>query len=212
MTKTHVERRGVVTRRMGLAALLGVLALIPLMTATGGEDMTEQTRILVDFGEEGENGRWRVINDDVMGGVSQSGMAITPDSVAVFEGNLSLDNNGGFASVRRLPQDYKLFGFHGILLRVNGDGRKYQFRVRTNEGFDGVSYRAEFKTDPGKWMTVTIPFSSLEPTFRGRLVPGAPKLKAEDIRQIGFLLGDKREGRFRIEIDWIKACQLQSKE
>jgi len=171
-----------------------------------------KTKALVDFENPEESKQWSVVNDGVMGGLSQSGVEITSAAHALFAGKLSLENNGGFASIRRKPHDYGLNGYDGILLRVKGDGRTYQFRVRTNDRFDGVSYRAEFKTKPEEWMTAKIPFKSLKPTFRGRPVPSAPELRPDRIRQIGFLLGDKREGRFQIEIDWIQTYRLQGSD
>jgi len=184
---------------------LGMFVLVGPMICMGGEIVTMETRVLVDFTEQKEVGQWRIINDGVMGGLSQSGIEIEVPGSAVFEGHLSLENNGGFASVRRLPVDYELLGFDGVLIRLRGDGRTYQFRVRSDQRFDGVSYQAGFKTEAGKWVTVRIPFASLSPTFRGRPVPSAPKLRPQDIRQIGFLIGDKHEGKFRIEIDSIQA-------
>ena len=186
--KGRANVNGAAGFQASIATLLGIVALLHPGISVGEEHVIEEPTVLVDFTGEEEQGQWRIVNDGVMGGLSQSGIAIGPDHVAVFEGRLSLENNGGFASVRRRPHDYSLAGFDAVMLRIRGDGRTYQFRVRTNERFDGVSYRAEFMAEPGKWMTVTIPFSSLEPTFRGRPVPEAPKLKPEDIRQIGFLL------------------------
>jgi len=197
---------------MASVTFLTITAWLSSMTFLGGETTHGETKVLVDFKAAKENKAWRVINDGVMGGLSQSGIEIADSNIAVFKGTLSLENNGGFASVRRLPHDYELAGFHAILLRVKGDGRTYQFRVRTDERFDGISYQAEFKTKPGKWVTVEIPFKLLKPTFRGRAVPDAPELCPEDIIQIGFLIGDKREGSFRIEIDWIQTYRLRSKK
>ena len=190
---------------------LSIAAWLSPMFCVGGETVTSEKKVLVDFKAAKENEQWMVVNDGVMGGLSQSGIKITHLAIAVFEGTLSLENNGGFASVRRLPYDYGLAGFDGILLRVKADGRTYQFRVRTNDRFDGISYRADFEATPGKWVTVKIPFKSLKATYRGRTVPDAPDLRPEDIRQIGFLIGDKREGSFRLEIDWIQTYRLRSK-
>merc|ERR1712130_903831 len=44
-------------------------------------------------------GGWKIVNDDVMGGVSQ-GASRAAKNVMVFEGNVSLENNGGFSSVQ----------------------------------------------------------------------------------------------------------------
>ena len=197
--------------KSAITAFCGMAVLLCGGNCVGDDKVTSKTKRLIDFKASKESKQWRIINDGVMGGLSQSGIEIASPAIAVFKGKLSLENNGGFASVRRLPHDYKLAGFDGILLRVKGDGRAYQFRARTNKRFDGVSYRAEFKTKPGKWMTVKIPFNSLRPTFRGRPVPSAPELKPEAISQIGFLLGDKREGDFRLEVDWMQAYQFPGK-
>jgi len=40
-----------------------------------------------------------IVNDGVMGGVSQSGLRHDPQGM-IFEGQVSLENNGGFASMR----------------------------------------------------------------------------------------------------------------
>ena len=208
MKRTTSRRNGVGGVNAASITFLSIAAWLSPMISVGGETANSDMKVLVDFKAAKENEQWRVINDGVMGGLSQSGIEITDPTIAVFKGTLSLENNGGFASVRRLPHDYKLAGFDGILLRVKGDGRTYQFRVRTNERFDSISYRAEFKAKPGKWVTVKIPFKSLKPTFRGRVVPDAPDLRPEDIRQIGFLIGDKQEGSFRLLIDWIQTYRL----
>ena len=52
--------------------------------------------MIVDFRTATDS--WRNIDDVVMGGLSSSEMVIE-DGVAVFRGDVSLDNNGGFASV-----------------------------------------------------------------------------------------------------------------
>jgi monofunctional biosynthetic peptidoglycan transglycosylase len=65
---------------------------------------------------------------------------------------------------------------------------------------DGVAYVADFSTRAGKTHTITFQSSDFSPQFRGRLVPQAPKLDFKDIRQIGFMLADKRPGNFELKI------------
>ena len=192
------------------SALVAGVLLVPTL-CMGGESMNPVTKTLVDFKLTKEKEQWRIVNDGVMGGLSDSGIEITSATHAVFQGYLSLENNGGFASIRRQPNDYNLAGYDGVTLRIKGDGRTYQFRVRTNGRFDGVSYRAEFETKQGKWIKVKIPFESMKPTFRGRLVPDAPVLRPENIQQIGFLIGDTRQGKFRVDIDNIQAYRHSTK-
>ncbi|MGB5292637.1 MAG: CIA30 family protein [Lysobacterales bacterium] len=140
---------------------------------------------------------WRAVNDGVMGGVS-AGRMIKAEGVLRFEGELSLDNNGGFASVRRLV-DQDLSGAASVRIQVRGDGRTYQFRIRHDGRFDAVSWRAEFTTT-GDWKTLDLPLDEFTPVFRGRRVPGAGPVKPASIRQVGFLLADKQPGPFALEV------------
>ncbi|MFC1713317.1 CIA30 family protein [Candidatus Poribacteria bacterium] len=174
--------------------------------------METAKKILIDFSKPDEKESWRIVNDLVMGGVSQSKMIMTDDSTAIFQGNLSLENNGGFASVRTNPIDYRMAGYDGITARVKGDGRTYQLRLITDGRFDGVSYRSEFQTTADKWTNIKLPFEGFVPTFRGQVVPDAPELTPGKIRQLGFLIADKKEGSFRLEIDWIGAYMEREDE
>ena len=140
---------------------------------------------------------WRAINDGVMGGVSVGRMVVAGQGLR-FEGGLSLEKNGGFASVRR-PIDVDLSASTGVRLRLRGDGRTYQFRLRLDERWDGVAWRAEFPTS-GEWQTVELPFDEFTPVFRGRRVPDAGPVVPADIRQVGFMLADKTPGPFALEI------------
>ncbi|MHC4227894.1 MAG: CIA30 family protein [Planctomycetota bacterium] len=144
---------------------------------------------------------WRAINDGVMGGVSL-GEIVAIDNGLRFQGKLSLENNGGFASVRR-PYHGRLENVQAIRLRVHGDGRPYQFRVRVDENYDGVFWRHVFDTD-GSWQTVELLFDDFEPVFRGRKISGVDSLDVSDIRQLGFLLADGKAGAFRLDITAIE--------
>ena len=149
--------------------------------------------------------RWTSVNDVVMGGVSDSLMQVSEDGKGIFAGHLSLENNGGFASVRAPLPENDFTGYDGIVLRVKGDGKRYSFRVRTDMLFDGVVYRQEFETVAGEWMGVELPFSEFTPSFRSRTVSGAPPLDPSRVFQIGFLISEKQEGEFRLEIERIEA-------
>jgi NADH dehydrogenase [ubiquinone] 1 alpha subcomplex assembly factor 1 len=169
------------------------------------EDQRSSQKLITDFQSADERKNWRIVNDVVMGGISKSEFVILDKSIAMFRGNLSLENNGGFASIRTFPTDYNLSGFDGISISVRGDGKKYQVRLQMGDKFDGLSYKASFKTTPGKWETVPISFTKFTASYRGRFVRDAPALDPGEIRQIGFLIADQQEGPFQLEIDWIKA-------
>jgi hypothetical protein len=86
-------------------------------------------KTLFDFQTATNTAAWQVVNDDVMGGVSTSSFRLT-NGAAVFQGELSLENNGGFASVRSLPASHDLSGCDTFVIRVRGDGRRYKFTAR----------------------------------------------------------------------------------
>ncbi len=161
--------------------------------------------LISNFDKPGEGNIWRVINDGVMGGISSSTWNITENGAAVFAGNVSLENNGGFASVRSAVGTYDLSKYKGIVLRVKADGKRYNLNLKTDAEFDSILYKAEFGTEKEKWQLIKIPFSSFSPTYHGFVPPDAPKLDTKEIRRFGFLIADKQQGPFRLEIAWIKA-------
>lgn len=143
------------------------------------------------------SGPWFVIDDGVMGGRS-AGRVSSNENEVTFSGLLSLENNGGFSSIR-LPLSRSLAGLAGIRISVRGDGRRYQLRLREGRRFDGVAWQTEFDTGP-QWETLSIAFSEFRPTFRGRSVPQAGPVEPKEIRQIGILLADKNPGPFTVEV------------
>lgn len=178
--------------------LLLILAVAAMQDANGSD-----LQVLFTF-DAAESNAWAAVNDNVMGGLSEGGLDIR-DGVLRFSGNLSLENNGGFASVRSQPADPGLGEHHGILLKVRGDGRTYGFRLRTSAAFDGVSYQTPLETERDRWIEIRLPFAAFEPVFRGRRVPGHPALDPAEIKTFGVIIADKNPGPFRLEIDWIKA-------
>ncbi len=147
---------------------------------------------------------WVCINDGVMGGISKSSFSIK-DGIGIFNGKVSLDNNGGFASVRTAISEDYFKNTTGIILRVKGDGKTYKFRIRTNDNFDGVAYSTSFKTEGnGLWEEIIIPYTNFKASYRGYTINDAPPINPNNIRQIGFLIGNKKQENFLLRIDWIK--------
>lgn len=153
-----------------------------------------------------DSSAWRSINDGVMGGLSWGSM-LQSDEGLRFTGELSLENNGGFSSARRLVEQ-DLSGVTRIRLEVRGDGREYQFRIRQDSGFDGVAWRAMFATGDD-WQSVEFALDEFIPVFRGRTVAEAGPVIASQIQQIGFLLSDKNTGRFELDIRRIEFLGVQ---
>jgi monofunctional biosynthetic peptidoglycan transglycosylase len=140
---------------------------------------------------------WHAINDEVMGGLS-SGTMVSSDEGLCFKGVLSLRNNGGFSSVRRtVSEDFS--DSRGIRLTIKGDGRRYQLRLRQDQNFDGIAWRHEFSTD-GSLQVIELPYPEFEAVVRGRIIKDAGAINPAMIRQIGFLIADKIEGRFSLSV------------
>lgn len=144
---------------------------------------------------------WTSIDDVVMGGHSTSEM-IVEDGVGIFRGHVSLEDGGGFASVRSRPGEYDLSGRRSLVVRLRGDGKTYSFRLRTTEAFDGVSYESDFSTT-GDWEEKRFALSGMRPVFRGREVEGHPPLDPSKVRTFGLMIKDRQEGAFRLEVAWI---------
>jgi hypothetical protein len=143
---------------------------------------------------------WRVVNDDVMGGVSKSSLTLTADAHGQFSGQVSLENYGGFASIQlnktvKLDQDREF-----IVLRIKGDGKKYEFRLK-NSASKPESYVHPFNTS-GQWEEVKLPISEFYPQYRGRKL-NTSNFNFQVIEQCSFLIANKQQGNFQLVIDWI---------
>ncbi len=173
----------------------------------GGDVMSAENKefTLFDFTKTEKQKEWRPINDTVMGGVSDSRFVVGKGGIARFSGVVSLENNGGFASVRSSVVLYDLSSYEGIRMRIRGDGKRYKLCIKTDPQFDGVLYQSSFETRKEEWIMVTIPFSSFIPTFRGRILKDVPPVATDQIRTFGFLISEKQAGPFLLEIDWIHA-------
>lgn len=153
------------------------------------------------FTEPGEQQRWYAVDDGVMGGESHSGFRIEADT-GCFYGEVSLENGGGFASVRREPNhvEQSLAQGEGIRLYVRGDGRTYQLRLKSTALEDASAYRVTFTPSKGEWETWDFPWHSFEAVRRGTLLDTAPPLDPKSIHQLGFLIADKTVGPFCLEV------------
>jgi NADH dehydrogenase [ubiquinone] 1 alpha subcomplex assembly factor 1 len=143
---------------------------------------------------------WRIVNDDVMGGISESVMKLTKEGHGKFSGHVSLDNYGGFASVQMntdidLAKENKF-----IVLRVKGDGKRYEFRLK-GDFRQQQSYVHQFATS-GAWETIKLPINQFYPQFRGQIL-NMPNFNFESIAQVSFLIANKQEEDFELLIDWI---------
>ena len=184
-----------------------ILFQILIFIFIGGTAMaTQNDKIIYDFTKEQDFEEWRVINDTVMGGISQSRMEKCGKGLVCFKGTVSLENSGGFCSASSLPaQTYDLSKFEGIKIRLKGDGKKYKATLKNDTSFNGFVYQFEFKTEAGKWIDIIAPFNKFIPVLMGVVQNDAAKLSKSKIKSFGFIISDKQAGEFRLEVDSIKA-------
>jgi len=185
-----------------LAPLLA--GLLPPASGAVRTDSSAGT-LLFQFSGAAADEAWGAVNDGVMGGVSRGGSKVI-DGALHFRGTLSLENNGGFSSVRSFGPARDLGPATAIVLRVRGDGRTYRLQLSTDASFRGarISYQAPFATRRGEWIEVAVPLESLEPRFRGQRLRGPPLDRAR-IREFGLSLSDGNPGPFALEVDWIRS-------
>ena len=180
-------------------SFLTLYACDPPLQSINLQEMSQEEIMLEDFSEN-DLLSWNIVDDTVMGGRSRGSFKIN-NNVGEFKGYLSLANNGGFSSVRAY-YPYDLIGISSITLRVKGDGRKYNFRVRTNKN-SWASYSHSFSTESNTWQEITLNIQDFFPTYRGYNVQNVQRLSELLIREIGIMISDKNEGNFALMIDWI---------
>jgi len=156
--------------------------------------------VLFDFSKESNIQNWTVVNDGVMGGLSKGNFSLNDEGQGLFKGYVSLENNGGFSSVRYDLESKSISNFKKITLRLKGDGKQYQIRVKTRVS-DYYSYIAYIKTN-GEWQTLEIPFSEMIPSFRGYKVD-LPNYPGEYLEQFAILIGNKKKENFELYLDKI---------
>ena len=162
--------------------------------------------LLIDFSNPDAVLSWQAIDDRVMGGASLSRLRHDAAGYAVFDGEVSFDNGGGFASVRNTQFAIDSPEAVALVLEVRGDGKRYKLNLRMDDGFDGINYQAAFQPPAGEWSVITLPLAAFEPTFRGRALTDAPALDVSKVQQIGLMIGDRQEGRFHLACARIRAA------
>jgi monofunctional biosynthetic peptidoglycan transglycosylase len=183
---------------------IGTLVLsVILHSAVSAQTM----QTLFQFADSSDASKWQIVNDGVMGGRSSSQASVVNsadgEGVLQFTGNLSLENNGGFASVRsRSSGSFGLDSGETIVMRVQGDGRRYTFNLYTPNRRTAFSYQMDFDTKAGEWTEVRLPVDNFVAHSFGRRMSNM-QLNPGEVQSVGILLGDKKPGAFKLLIDWV---------
>ncbi|MGK0421391.1 MAG: hypothetical protein ACJAVE_000729 [Polaribacter sp.] len=162
--------------------------------------MSNANQIIFDFNADSDISNWTTVDDVVMGGRSRGNFKINDFGNGEFYGTVSLENNGGFSSLRHRFSSMDVKGFKEVIIKVKGDGKKYQFRVKDNSS-NSHSFIASFETNGG-WQTIHIQLSDMYPAFRGRTL-SIGNFSSESIEEIAFLIGNKTAENFKLEIDTV---------
>ena len=162
--------------------------------------MNTSNFVIFDFNSNANISQWRVVDDVVMGGRSKGDFKLNKEGNGEFYGHVSTDNNGGFSLLRYRFSSIELKDFKKIVIKLKGDGKKYQFRVKDNVS-NYYSFVSTFKTN-GTWQTITIVLSDMYPAFRGRNL-NMDNFSSETIEELAFLIGNKKKEHFKLEIDKI---------
>lgn len=165
---------------------------------------TREDKMLFHFTDLNHFTKWNINNDTVMGGISQSQVDVnTQQHLLLFTGSVSLENNGGFASTESRFSSH-ISAASILTLAVKGDGKTYQLRLKTPSLSNGEAYVANFTTRDNTVTQHTFTAADFTVSFRGRSVANAPELHFEDIDRVGFLVAQKQQGPFALELHSIQ--------
>ena len=160
-----------------------------------------QETSLYQFNKNSKPKDWNIVDDIVMGGRSSGGIRINNDGYGVFSGNVSLENNGGFSSIKYRFNKKTLNKNAKIILKIKGDGKPYQFRIKSKSS-DKHSYISHFNTGVD-WEMIKIDVNSMYPSYRGKQL-NLPNDKINSFEEVSIFIGNKRNETFKLEIDNIK--------
>ena len=116
-----------------------------------------------------EGSGWRLVTDNVMGGVSEGRLSIEEiaDRRCVrLRGTVRTENNGGFIQAALdlgAPWRRDAGGYHGVVIDVYGNDESYNLHLR-QEGLwlPWQAFRATFRA-AAQWQTRYLPFAGFRP-------------------------------------------------
>jgi hypothetical protein len=144
--------------------------------------------------------KWYITNDNVMGGISNSTMEIDTNGSALFSGEVSTDNNGGFA-MTRLPLDLEIDNKKSkIILTIIGDDKQYQLRIKSKK-YQRYWYVQKFYAKRGA-QEIVLSLKDFYPSFRGYQL-NKENFDGASIKELAILIGNKKNESFSLKINKI---------
>ena len=158
---------------------------------------------LFTFGKQGNTDDWFIINDGVMGGLS-AGTVTDTEQTTIFEGTVSLDNNGGFTAYRSPYGTFDFSAYETVTIRARGGGQVIGFSLQMARAYYEPYYRVTFEPT-NEWQEYTFSLRDMPAMRLGRSL-GWSMTTAElaKVIRLGFITTAKKAGAFEVEIDYIK--------
>ncbi|XP_040456571.1 complex I intermediate-associated protein 30, mitochondrial [Falco naumanni] len=185
--------------------------------------LLEQTRVVWEFRCQEDLNKWVISSDVEIGGKSEVYLKLGRNNqAALLYGNLNTEvprdgetKYSGYCSMRAKPlvgsfarkKYYDWSNFNSLYLRVRGDGRPWMVNIYTDPYFshqkDDLYNYFMFTRGGPYWEEIKIPFSKFFLSSRGRVQDDQHPIWLDKISTLGFTIGDKVDGPFQLEIDFI---------
>ena len=132
------------------------------VTYEAAPDANETWEVRLNLTENDDVAKFRSLNDGVMGGMSDGFMARrTGNDGGSFMGNISLERNGGFASVRAMV-DENAGDFDGVYIeaKTSTPEKKFLFILKDEDCLrEQINFKVNFKVG-SEYARVKIPFAA----------------------------------------------------
>nr|CAG4641005.1 EOG090X091L [Eulimnadia texana] len=181
------------------------------------------TDVVFKFDTEEDMNKWVATSDqNHHEGFSSCTMSRSVNGKGLFTGDLStrlpkdgIQKKAGYCNIRtiRPKKSFQREIYHNwypythLVLRVRGDGRTYMVNLSTAGYFDMTwndMYSFPLYTRGGPyWQITKIPFSKFFLTSKGRVQDKQARVPLNRISNFGITIGDKIDGPFRLELDYV---------
>ena len=144
---------------------------------------------------------WYVVVDGVMGGKSQGSIEYTNTSI-VFSGKVSLENNGGFTSIRTKEHNFDLSKYSTVAIRYKSTGQDFSFYLNRYRKHYEPKFRIDLPITNSHWKEVIIPLKNFKIVTLDKKIEGTiTKDDFESIIKLGFISNTKAATDFSLELD-----------
>ena len=150
----------------------------------------------ISFNEEFD---WMIVNDGVMGGRSNSRFEVK-DEALHFSGTLSLENNGGFVSLRSPYSELDVSGYKKLIITYKLDHGKMGFSMNRYQQYYLPNYKV-YLEQSDEWKTVTFKLKDFQEEVMAKKTGNPmPEEAMKEIIRIGFIKSDKDTTPFELVV------------